>query len=223
MNINFNKQFANFWKIFLVLILLLNIVLLCVFGLSAVYSLPMEDLLEDPASVYGYSQFAGFITFVGVVILATGIGAVILALSFISFKTVEKKEIVAVALLALINLFLILDDLFLLHERIFTGLFQVGERRIFLAYLICFCIFVAIFRKQVLSGPTIFFIIAMLLFGLSLATDILSDKVPLNEAFIDSIKMLEEGCKLGGYLFWTAFIMLKAKDVLQAEIGMRDS
>jgi hypothetical protein len=140
-------------------------------------------------------------------------------LSFSPFRTVSRKEILAVSLLGMISLYLILDDLFLIHERILTGLFHVGERRIFLAYLLCFAGFLIYFKKQISTGPTILLIIAILFFGLSMATDFLSDKVPVKDAIVDAVKMLEEGAKIGGFLFWTSFIILKVKTVMHKEFA----
>jgi hypothetical protein len=219
MDINFNQQFVKFWRIILILILILNIFLLAVFGLSSLYSLPIMVLLEDPASVYKASQFAGFLTYMGVIVLAAGLGAVILVLSFSPYKKVTKKEFLAVSLLGLISLYLILDDLFLIHERILTGLFHVGERRIFLVYLLCFTGYLAYFRKQIFTGPTIFLFIALLFLGSSLAVDFFTDKVPMKDAIFDTMEMLEEGAKIGGFLFWTAFIILRVKGILNTEFG----
>lgn len=222
MDINIFQQFRNFRKVILYLLLALIFFLLLVYVIRYVYSLPLEILLEDPASLYGYNQFAGFITFIGIIILSIGIGAVMLVVFILapSLRQKEKaarKTLIAISILALISLFFILDDLFLLHERVFTGLLHVGERRIFLIYGILFAAVLFAFLKQILSGPIIFLIFAGLLFAVSLGIDFLSDKVMLSDAIIPNIKMLEEGCKLGGYIFWTAFIVWRSKALL--EIG----
>jgi hypothetical protein len=200
----------------------MNIILLLGYLLGYIYSMPMEELLGDPASLYGFNQFTGFFTFMGVIILAIGIGAVFLMLAVYASRQKGKgicnsKEILALLTLSAISLFFILDDLFLFHERIFTGLLQVGERRIFLLYILVFSIVLIVFRKEILSGPTIFFLVAGLFFALSIAADVFSDKVALSIAYAESVDLLEEGGKLGGYLFWTAFIFLRARACVLAE------
>lgn len=216
MNVNFVQQVKRYWKIMLTLVIILNLVFLLVFGISTWFSLPVENLLEDAASLYGFSQFSGFTTVISALILPCGIGAVLLLLLLNGGWVNKKREVISLIFMALISLFLFLDDLFLLHERVFTGMFQVGERTIFLAYLVCFSIFLFIFRQEVLTGPTLFLGIALLMFGFSISLDVLSDKVPLNDVVMESITILEEYAKLGGYLFWTALILVKARTIAQA-------
>ena len=76
MDINFVKQFKHFWKAMLVLIIILNLVFLCTLVISNAFSIPMEYLLEDPASLYGYSQFVGFSTSIGMLVIASCVGVV---------------------------------------------------------------------------------------------------------------------------------------------------
>jgi hypothetical protein len=219
MKINFARQFKHYGKVILATILVFNVVLLITWGISALRALPIEYLLEDPASLLGFDQFIGFLTPIGVVFLAFGIGAVLL-LAWVKHgdMTAEERRVFnALVFLAGVSLLLLLDDLFLLHERVFTGWFQIGERRIFLTYGIIFIVLAYIHRKGLLSGPVVFWIISILLFGVSLASDVLTDKVSLSTALASSIEMLEEGGKFGGYLFWTAFILMKARGLLVGE------
>ncbi len=221
MQINFIKQFKQYGVIILILILLLNLMLLAAWGISAIYSLPLGSLLEDPPSIFGYNQFIGFTTYMGVIVLSAGMGAAIL-LSLFRPQTNKKKASQVVIGLALITLFLIIDDLFLLHERVFTGLLQVGERRIFLIYMSLFAVFLYIFRKELVDNSFIFFLVSIMLFALSLAADLLSDKISLPAAMADTVEILEEGSKLGGYLFWSANIILKTRDLILPEGQAKD-
>lgn len=221
MQINFVKQFKKYGITILILILLLNLILLAAWGISLAFSIPMDALTEDPASYFGYSQFIGFTTFMGMIILSAGIGAVILLISF-QRRIEAKKAFWAAAGLAVISMFLILDDLFLLHERVFTGLLGVGERSIFAMYLAAFGVFLIFFRQQLIEETMVLLLISGLLFGVSLAADLLTDKVALSAAMLDSMHMLEEGSKLGGYLFWSANIILKTRDLILPEGQAKD-
>ena len=219
MNINFAKQFKYYGKIILITILVLNTVLLITWGISSLRALPIEYLLEDAASLLGYDQFIGFLTPIGAVVLAAGVGAVLL-LAVVKKKDMnqgDRQIFMALVFLAGVSLFFLLDDLFLLHERVFTGLFQIGEHRIFLIYGLVFVILFFIHHKGILSGPIVFLMISILLFGVSMASDFLTDKISFGSAMTSSLKMLEESAKLGGYLFWTAFILMKARGLLVEE------
>ncbi|MDK2979752.1 MAG: hypothetical protein PWQ55_99 [Chloroflexota bacterium] len=219
MNTNFMGQFKEYGRIILITVLIFNVILLVTWGIAAVYALPIEYLLEDPASLLGYNQFIGFLTPIGVVVLAAGIGAVLLAASMNKegWDETQRRILRSLYFLAAVSLFLLLDDLFLLHERVFTGLFRVGEHTIFLTYVLLFVLFAAIHHKAILNGPTLFLVLAFLLFGVSLASDFVTDKVSFGAATTSTLKMLEEAGKLGGYLFWTAYIMMRAKGLLGGE------
>jgi hypothetical protein len=219
MNINFTQQFKYYGKIILVTILILNSILLVTWGISYSRALPIEYLLEDAASLLGYDQFIGFLTPIGAVVLAAGIGAVLLLAVVQKERPMETDHQVLMALyfLASVSLFLALDDLFLLHERVFTGWFHIGERSIYLTYVLVFALLAYINRKGILSGPIVLLIFAMLSFGASLSSDVLTDKVSLSSALTSILKTLEELGKLGGYLFWTAFILMKARGLLTGE------
>ena len=216
MNINFARQFKYYGKTILAAILVFNVVLLITWSISALRDLPIEYLLEDPASLLGFDQFIGFLTLIGVVVLAVGIGAVLLLASVKhgDMTAQERQVFLALVFLAGVSLFLLLDDLFLLHERVFTAWFKLGEHSIFLAYGVIFVVLAYIHRKGLFSGPIVFLIISILLSGVSLASDVMTDKVSLSAALTSSLKMLEEAGKFGGYLFGTAFILMKARGLL---------
>lgn len=205
----------------------MNIIFILGYTIGYLYSMPMENLLGDPASLYGFNQFTGFFTFIGVIILSSGIGAVLLMLAVYAShqngkQICKRNEILALITLSVISLYFILDDLFLFHERILTGLFQVGERRIFLLYILAFSIILIVFWKEIFLGPTLFFLFAGLFFAFSIAADVFSDKVALSAAFADSVDMLEEGGKFAGYMFWTAFIFLRVKACIQTQTQKAD-
>ena len=219
MCINFVEQFKHFWKVMLVLVIILNLVFVCTLAIGNLFSIPMEYLLEDPASLYGFNKYVGFNTTIGLLVLACGIGAVALLLFFIKEMNFNKKELACVVVMGLMSLFIFMDDAFLLHECAFTGLLHVGERYIFLLYFLAFGIFLLYFRREILSDGISFLMIAVLMFGLSISMDTLMDKNVLKDNLAATAEMLEEYFKLGGYLFWTAFVVLRAKLLILAGLN----
>ncbi len=218
MNINFIQQFKHLWRVILVLIIVLNLVFLCVFLISSLFSISIEFMLEDTASLYGFNQFSGFTTSIGALILSCGIGAVLLLLFLNQRLIFDRKGLTSMVIMGLITLFLFLDDVFLLHERVITGLLHIGERSIYLIYILSLGA-VIYYRRDLLSEMTVFLVIALLLFGLSVSIDVLIDKGVFDDTLAESAIMLEEYFKLGGYLFWTTFIILKAKMMIIAHLG----
>ena len=214
MNIKLAEQIKQYIKPILFLSLILAAIMLLTWGISKAFSIPLNYLIEDSASVLGASQFIGFSTLIGAGILMLGAGAVILALTFHPAFGASRESL-AVLGLALISLYLALDDCFLLHERVITGIFQVGERSIYLAYLIPFGLFVIIFQEQLFDQKTCLFFCAGAWFALSLAADLLTDKIALSGGLQGTVKIIEESCKMGGYLFWTATVIYKSRNLIR--------
>jgi hypothetical protein len=91
----------------------------------------------------------------------------------------------------------------------------VGERSIYLAYLIPFGLFVIIFQEQLFDQKTCLFFCAGAWFALSLAADLLTDKIALSGGLQGTVKIIEESCKMGGYLFWTATVIYKSRNLIR--------
>jgi hypothetical protein len=83
--------------------------------------------------------------------------------------------------------------------------------------MILFAIFLYAFRKQLMKQGVVFLVIACLFFILSMAADFLSDKVALAAGMDEIVDLIEEGSKLGGYLFWTGFLIAKSRILIQPE------
>ncbi len=216
MNINLPEQIKQYKKPILILVLIMAAIILLTWGISRTFSIPLSYLIEDSASVLGVNQFIGFSTLVGAGVLMLGAGAALLALTFRMIPG-ARRESLAVLGLGLISLYLAVDDCFLLHERIITGIFQVGERSIYLAYIILFGLFVVIFRKQIFDRTAFLFLCAGAWFALSLAADLLTDKITLSAGLRETVKIIEECFKIGGYLFWTTTIICKSRNLIRAE------
>ena len=222
MKMNFVKQTRHHRKTIGQLLLVLIAILLITWGISRFYALPLEWLMTDPPSLFRTNQFIGFTTFIGVIVLSMGMGSVTL-LMITRSGSLEKEEFQVIFGLALITLFLVFDDLFMFHERIFTGWLHVGERTIFVIYLLLFLTFLVVYRKQMLNEAVILFIISGLFFVISLSADVLSDKIYLPHTLAVIVNTIEEGGKLGGYLFWTAFLMHKSKVLIRPEAAPESS
>jgi hypothetical protein len=219
---NFVKQTRHHRKTIGQLLLVLIAILLITWGISCFYALPMNWLMTDPPALFKTNQFIGFTTFIGVIVLSMGMGSVTL-LMITRSRSLGKEEFQVMFGLALITLFLVLDDLLMFHERIFTGWLHVGERTIFIIYLLLFLTFLFVNRTQIFNETAILFIISGLFFVISLSADVLSDKFYLPQSIAATVDIIEEGGKLGGYLFWTAFLIHKSKALLQPEVDSESS
>jgi hypothetical protein len=102
---------------------------------------------------------------------------------------------------------LLLDDLFLLHERFLPIYFGLDERWLFGCYGLLLLAYLAAWRRVLLSGPWLVLLVALGGFGMSLALDIVPFRVPQPHFF-------EDGAKFGGIAGWCVFHVWLARTAL---------
>lgn len=98
-----------------------------------------------------------------------------------------------------INLILFLDDLFMLHERIFPGYFGVSEKIVFLFYGVLILFYFVTFRKVVMETDFGFASLAIFFFTLSTLID------ALPESLLPWHHLFEDGFKFFGIVSWFGY------------------
>ncbi|MGE4543373.1 MAG: hypothetical protein AB7D06_04585 [Pedobacter sp.] len=102
----------------------------------------------------------------------------------------------------LITSLLLLDDLFLLHERVFPQIFHWRQRYIFVTYGSMIYIYLMYFRKTILKTNFITLALALGFFFLSIAVDGMSDIMGIT---IPYYHLYEDGFKLVGLANWLGY------------------
>ena len=95
---------------------------------------------------------------------------------------------------------LLVDDLFMLHERIFPNQLGIDEIIVFLFYGLLFLVYLLLFRKLILETDHIYLSLTVFFFALSLLVDLL---VP--ETLTPMYHLFEDGPKFFGIVSWFAY------------------
>ena len=97
---------------------------------------------------------------------------------------------------------LMLDDLFLLHERVFPQYLHLRQRYTYVLYFVIISAYLIGFRKVVLKNEWALLLLALSFFGLSVFVDVaarhIAESVPFYHLF-------EEGFKLFGIVSWLGY------------------
>ncbi len=201
---------------------LLGLVYLILLGLMVfvgIIALNDENILigvftEDPAAFCKTPPFAGAISNIGMIFWCSTS-----AICFFSAKIYGKRrnKIVLDFLIAsgLLTFWLLLDDLFLLHESIFPLYFQSTEPFAFCVYIVLVLMYLLKF-KTLIAQKTEYLIlfIACGFFGLSIIFDIIFTQLRI-AAFV------EDGSKLFGIVTWfiyyvrTCFFQINSQKINQ--------
>lgn len=185
-------------------------ILLMVLLLSILTDTPVSLYTRDPADITNSSPLLGVLSNLSVLLwCATA------AICFFAFCVLkhEKDRRVAVFFLisGLITSMLLLDDLFLLHERIFPHYFHWRQRYIYLTYVSIMFAHVLIFRKIIFRKSSILLILAVSFFFLSIVVDGIAAKTG---DFIPFQHLYEDGFKLLGLAGWLGYFGKMALDAV---------
>ncbi|MEL7212043.1 MAG: hypothetical protein AAGK92_05235 [Pseudomonadota bacterium] len=165
---------------------------------AALFGTKVTKVLKDPATVYKFPIFAGFVTHIGVFILiATSAIA-----GFVSaIKVPHAKRLAAVSILSLMLAF---DDMYLFHERVGPWLLGTSEEVVMLVYAI-FALSIAFqFRKNLFAREQL----PLLMAGVALMISMVID---MDGGSGGSIVLVEDLSKLAGYSLWSGFWLTFAR------------
>lgn len=178
-----------------------GLVLLAVFLASLYTDTPVAMFTRDPADITRTSPFLGVISNIGILLWCAT--ATICFFSAIILKGGSSRHLACFFLLAgILTGILLLDDLFLLHERVYTQFFHWRQRYILLTYILLVLGYLLRFRDIILRSNYLTLLLALGFFALSEGMDVLS---VLWKDFLPFHHLYEDGFKLFGLSSWLAY------------------
>ena len=162
---------------------------------------PVDYIMRDPASISSHPVYYGALSNLGVLLWSANAGICLLG-AFTTWILSNRWEVTSFfASFGGFSTFLCLDDLFQFHELLLPGNFGVPEEVLFLLYAIALLFMLVRFRKIILRTQPLFLVISLLLFSLSIITDILP--IPTN-------LIVEDGSKFIAIFAWLSYFLWAA-------------
>ncbi|MFW6296364.1 MAG: hypothetical protein ACOC04_04155 [Halothece sp.] len=196
-------------------ILWLSLIYLPLFGLLAAIKIQnkiaVSVLFTDIFVLANVPVYTGLISNFGIFLwAATGIICFFTYVLLLNQNNPQRKVNQFIFYGGVLSFLLMVDDGFLLHERIFPNYLQLPQEITVAVYGIFVILFLLKFRKIVVNSDFTFLSLAILFFGCSILVDFL---VPEN--YKGSLSLLiEDGNKLLGIASWaTYFISFSFKRV----------
>jgi len=195
------RKRVNSWP-YLALYLPTSLALLAVAVISAKTGIPISMFTRDPADIANISPFAGVLSNIGILLWCAT--ATICAFTFALLRATGGKKVLTWFFLAssVITTILLLDDLFLFHERVFPQYFNIRQRYTFMVYMAMTCAFVIGFRSLILQSKWFLLILAVIFFSLSIFVDIAAEHIATTVPFYH---LFEDGFKLLGIVSWLGY------------------
>ncbi len=153
------------------------------------------EILRDPAQQTDASSFLGFLSNMGVWLwVSTAAICFFTVLTKTSKATNRYKELILMA--GILSLTLAVDDFFMIHDR------YINERVVYLAYAILAGVLLLRHYKLILDIDGFAFLMAGTFLALSIFTDLIQFRIPLE---YHEVQVIEEGFKFLGAGTWLYF------------------
>jgi hypothetical protein len=179
-----------------------GLALLAVFVASRKTGLPVAMFTRDPADITHSSPFLGVLSNLGILLWCATAAVCLFAFQVLRQDRGRKKTALFLLLAGLITILLLLDDLFLLHERVFPRYLHWRQRYPYYAYFSLTAAYLVAFRKIILKSDFRMLAAAFVFFALSIAVDAFTG--PLSQSF-PSFHLFEDGFKLFGLASWLGY------------------
>jgi hypothetical protein len=184
---------------------------------AALTGAPPYLFTRDPAAIHEANPLLGAISNLGIVLWAAA-ASVALFTSRQLARAEEARSMSAFLLAAgLLSCWLLLDDLYMLHERVLPDWIGVPQPLVFGVYAIAMTVLIARFRGVIRTTDPRPLAMALGFFALSAAID----QGPAAWHGWDALVLVEDGAKLFGLVSWVAYFGAVSAQALRRRVTTR--
>jgi hypothetical protein len=188
---------------------------------SSVRGIELSILTQDPAAVFSHmiadlvavapepflelEQFKipvyiGFVTKVGVLLWCIAATACFL-IAHILARVPQRKanlQMMFFSQAGLISTLLLLDDFFMIHEKVMPVYFGISEKVLFSGYMLMVLAYLRRWLSKILATDYLILLLSFSFFGLSIAIDLIPNH---------KITFIEDAAKFLGIVGWCAYFV----------------
>jgi hypothetical protein len=177
--------------------LIVLMALVAVWIVSWRYNILIDNFFREPAAILGFSPFLGVMSNLGVLLWAFS-AAICLFVAVLLMKKGSMGTGFFLLYAALLTFFLMADDFFLLHERVFPRNLHIPEMAFYAAYILAMLFFFIKFFRIILLTDYGILLIACTCFALSIGSDLVLPQTGI-------AVLIEDGFKLFGIVAWLIY------------------
>lgn len=159
---------------------------------------PIWKIAKDSSEITNFPPYIGLLAnWVGLLWMATATICLFTTL-VLKNNNIPFQKYKFLFISGVLSFVLTIDDLFVLHDRVFPSIFHIPEPFFYLMYILVLITYIIYFRKQILQYDYLLFIAAFFLFGISREVFI---RIPY---FLESMTA-NDMLKYFGVIFWLAY------------------
>lgn len=198
------------------------LVLLGVALAKAVLDVDVAEMMTEATTHLQVSPHVGFASALGLFAWAAAAGAALLGASLLhgllAGRSEAPREVALLSSLAGLTSFLLLDDAFRFHEYVLPAA-GIPELVTYAAIAAATLAILVLFRREILAGPWTLLLLALLFLGGSVVWDVVTQELDGVGLGYNIEVFVEDGLKLIGIAFWTAWIGCHAHGAVRAAVA----
>ena len=161
--------------------------------------IPISALTRDPTAVAGVHPLTGLVSNLGILLWCASAALCLFSATVLHRTGADRATHRLIFWAGIVTVVLLLDDLFLLHERIYPAVFGVGERAVFGVYGAMLLTYFSVYRNVLARTDPSLLVVALACFGVSLIVD----QGP--ESILPAHLLFEDGFKFLGIASWFGY------------------
>jgi len=202
------KTWISFAKIFTVPVLFLIAVKL----IGVMRDVSFDKFSRDPLQTLEGKFYIGAISQIGILFWCVSAAILLYSLKIAYEQKKPKQQLWFLLFAGLLTVMMMIDDMFMFHDVIMPIYFHISEKVFYLFYGTAVVSLFYFFRKIVLKTDYLLFILAVILLGSSVITDIVIElglKLP-DEFF------MEDGIKFLGLVSWFVYFIRTSYRIIES-------
>ena len=171
--------------------------------------IPIGHLTRDPATITGAPTYTGLLSNIGILLWSAAAALCLFSATLVARRRSEWLFAQFLYASGLFTLLVSIDDLFLLHDSFFPTHIGIPEKVIYGAYALLALVYLLRFGAVILETEYLLLGLALFLFGLSVALDVLPP-FPFGDPYL-----LEDGAKFAGIVTWLVYFTRVSSQAIQ--------
>lgn len=213
------RQLAGSWRMLATISVMSGLTLTLLFNFSPV---PVGYLFREPYSIGHIPSYVGLLSNFGAMLWCCTVGICLFTCAVLRTRGVAARRCSMLLCAAAFSFLLLLDDVLMLHERVFGTLLPNGQLATYVVYgaaVACFC---WRFRTNLLRSDYLTLVLSAGLLGASAGLDVLKEVLSI-DLFAGALHVVvEDGLKLMGIILWLLyFARLSQQHIAQSELTAR--
>lgn len=192
------------YKAYLVALSIPVTLLFITYKVGRMLGVDLGYLTRDPNTILKGHTYTGMISNAGIFFWSASATICLFTAVFLYRMKAPKQQFMLMLFAGLLSFVLGFDDVFQMHEKMFSDIRYVPEELFFLAYFICIVFIVIVCFKTFLQTDFVLWSLALFMFMMSM----IIDKEIIH---VDSEKAFWEDCyKFTGIILWSSYYLRTA-------------